>query len=88
MVEVLAINKIVDLIKNHSWLRVNILSDSLSLLETLKNLETILFPNALNNCNIIIIELIYKISRLNIGGCTIRFTWCPTHVGIENNKEK
>jgi len=71
--EVLAIDKIVDLIKNYSWLHVNILSESLSLLETLKNLEIVLFPNALNNCNITIIELIYKISRLNIGGCTIRF---------------
>jgi len=47
MAKALAIDKVVDLIKSQA--HVNILSDFLSLLETLKNSETVLFPSVLNS---------------------------------------
>jgi len=59
MMEVLVIDKIVNLIKSHSWLHVQYSLRFLEFVRTLKNSETILFPNVLNN--IIIIELIYNL---------------------------
>jgi len=82
MVETFAIDKALQLIDNYSWQQVNICSDSLSVLQSLKNSEQSFFPRAINKLNIVLAELSYKLSRINFNGNRVRFTWCPAHVGI------
>jgi len=74
------------MVKTYSWLRVNICSNSLSVLQAVKNSELDLFPRALNKLNIVLAELIHKVSLLNAEEPRVRFTWCPAHVGIQSNE--
>jgi len=87
MAEVLAIDKVCHLIDSYSWQRVNICSDSLSVLTALKNAELAFFPKAINKLNTILADLSYKISRINFNSSRVRFTWCPAHVGITGNEK-
>jgi len=84
--EALAIDKALEMVKTYSWLRVNICSDSLSVLQAIKNSEFELFPRALNKLNVVLAELIHKVSLLNAEEPRVRFTWCPAHVGIQFNE--
>jgi len=59
--EALAIDKSLELVNIYSWPHVNICSDSLSILQALKNSELALFPRALNKLNVVLAELIHKI---------------------------
>jgi len=46
-----------------------------------------LFPLSLSKLNLLIDEIVYKISRLNKTNMrNIRFTWYPAHVGIKSNE--
>jgi len=63
----------------------NICSDSLSVLQAVKNAEHSLFPEAINKLNIALADLSYKLSRFNYNRNKIRFTWCPAHV-VMNEK--
>jgi len=85
--EALAIDKSLELINTYSWPHVNICSDSLSVLQVLKNSELSLFPKALTKLNIVIAELLHKITKTNSTENRVRFTWCPAHIGIENNEK-
>jgi len=86
MVEVLAIDKVLSLVDSHPWSRVNICSDSQSVLVALKNAEKSFFPRAINKLNTVLADLSYKLSRINFNEGRVRFTWCPAHVGIEGNE--
>jgi len=52
----LAIDKSLELVNTYSWQHVNICSDSLSVLEMLKNSELTLFLRALNKLNVVLAE--------------------------------
>jgi len=86
MAEVLAIDKVLSLLDSHSWRKVNICSDSQSVLEALKNAEKSFFPKAITKLNMVLANLSYKLSRINFNKDRVRFTWCPAHVGIEGNE--
>jgi len=60
--------------------------DFLSLIQALKNSELSLLLPILNKLNIVIPELNYKISRLNINKVALRLIWCLAHIGIKNNE--
>jgi len=77
MVEVYAL----DLIKLHTWPQINVCTDSLSLLQSLENSQLSLF-------SILVAEFIYKINKINCNEHKVRFSWCPTHVGIKQWKSR
>jgi len=85
--EVLAINKALQLIDTYGWDRVNICSDSLSVLQALKFTEQSFFPRSINKFNIALADVSYKLSRVNFNNNRVRFTWCPAHVGITWNEK-
>jgi len=85
--EALAIDKSLKLVNAYSWSHVNICSDSLSVLQALKNSELSLFPKASNKLNVVLAELLHKITKINSTENRVRFTWCPAHVGIEYNEK-
>jgi len=85
--EVLAIDKALQLMDAHSWHRANICSDSLSVLQALKNAEQSFFPRAINKLNIALADLSYRLARMNFNDNRVRFTWCPAHVGITMNEK-
>jgi len=86
MAEVFAIVKALQLVDSYSWPLVNICSDSLSVVEALKNAEYSLISKGTNKLNVVLAELSYKIYRANYNENRIRFTWCPAHVGIALNE--
>jgi len=53
----------------------------------LKNSELSLFPKTLTKLNVVIAELLHKITKTNSTENRVRFTWCPAHVGIEFNEK-
>jgi len=86
MAEILAIDKVLDLVKMHSWRQVNICTDSLSCLPLWKTPQFSLFPSTLSKLNQLVTDLIYKINKINYNKHIIRFTWCPAQVGKYNEK--
>jgi len=74
------------LLDSYPWTRVNICSDSQSVLWALKNAEMSFFPKAINKLNTVLADLSYRLSRINFNEGRVRFTWCPAHVGIEGNE--
>jgi len=85
--EVLAIDKALQLTDTYGWSRVNICSDSLSVLQALKFAEQSFFPRSINKLNMALADLSYKLSRMNFNFIRVRFTWCPAHVGIIMNEK-
>jgi len=86
MAEVIAIDKALKLLDSYSWTKVNICSDSQSVLWTLKNAEMSFFPKFINKLNTVLADLSYKLSRINFNEERVRFTWCPAHMGIVGNE--
>jgi len=80
------IDKALELVKTYSWSRANVCSDSISVLQAVKNSKLDQFPRALNKLNIVLAELIHKASLLNAEEPRVRFTWSPAHVGIQYNE--
>jgi len=85
--EVLAIDRALQLLDPLSLTRVNICSDSLSVLRALENAERAFFPRSLNKLKLPLAELSYKLSRVNFFENRVRFIWCPAHAGITLNEE-
>jgi len=50
------------LLDSYPWTRVNICSDSQSVLWALKNAETSFFPKAINKLNTVLADLSYRLS--------------------------
>jgi len=66
--EDLVIDKVLQLMDTQSWHRANICTDSLSLLQALKNVEQSFFPRAIIKVNMALADLFYKLARINYNG--------------------
>jgi len=75
MAEVLAIDRVFMLLDSYSWNKVNICSDSQSILLALKNAEMSFFPKAINKLNTVLTDLSHRLSRINFNEGRVRFTW-------------
>jgi len=62
MAEVFATYGMLKLLDSYPWTRVNICSDSQSVLWALKNAETSFFPKAINKLNTVLADLSYRLS--------------------------
>jgi len=83
MVETLAIDKSLEIINTYFWLYFGLLGffECLTSFKKIQNQN--LFLRALNKLNVVLAELVYKISKINLIENRVRFTWCPAHVGIQ-----
>jgi len=86
MAEVFAIDKVLDMSKNGILLQINICIDSLTFLESLERSLFSLLPIVLGKLNQMVVDLIYKITKINSIEHKVRFSWCLAHIGIIHNE--
>jgi len=83
--EAVATHKALDFVKEASWTNVNICTDSL-VFQAIQQAEMSFYSPFLLYLNPIIIDISYKIFRLQKMNNSFKFTWCPTHKEINSNE--
>jgi len=82
--ELIAMIKAMDTTLSERWTSINICFDSLSALSELESTLSSLFPFARTDLGPSVMNLSLMTAKLSSRDVSIRFTWCPAHIGKGN----
>ncbi|KYN04625.1 hypothetical protein ALC62_04497 [Cyphomyrmex costatus] len=84
--EIIAIDRALDFALTQTSGAINVCLDSRSCFEVINNYSVNKLNKPNNSLNPGIGDIINKIDLLQQKNTVVKFTWCPTHVGIEGNE--